>query len=318
MKVQPAQLWAGFNETPLNSHQFSSQQYQRPYQGSYNEVFSRFCSKPVMVPWWDFVATSIVVGQEWILTCFFLAGYRVVQETSLSSSSLFLLVRVQRSLVLLWLAFFIVILYNAPTTLSSPQARQTKLRHRTTDGLLMAALLRFLAAVLKTLTASYSSDTVYALAVFGFGVHLFACDYAYANGRPRLVLDSHSQDATKRPPFQGGTLSLTAAFFATTLLASRLQNNLLVYHMVSTSVVFFALYPSARHQVAIQAKTPWVPLTITVLIVVATLPLLTFSETMAALCILFVLCILIPTWNYYLQRHKMTLRGPWDIAHVDS
>jgi hypothetical protein len=61
-------------------------------------------------------------------------------------------------------------------------------------------------------------------------------------------------EATKRPAFEGGTLSLTAAFFATTLLASRLDNNVTVYIFVSSSVVLFALYPAARNQVAINTR----------------------------------------------------------------
>lgn len=108
------------------------------------------------------------------------------------------------------------------------------------------------AAVLKTLTASYSSDTVHALAMASLFLHFLACDYSYANG----FSDKKGPiDATKRPTFQGGTLSLTAAFFATILLASRLESNAAVYMFVCSSVVLFALYPAARHQVAINTQT---------------------------------------------------------------
>ena len=159
----------------------------------------------------------------------------------------------QPSLIMLWFALFLVILHNKPNdTNDASRVRKMKIRHRTADGLFMAVLLRFLAAVLKTLTASYSSDTVHALAISGFALHLLACDYSYANG---IVRGSESSslplDTTKRPVFQGGTLSLTSAFFATTLLASRLDSNVTVYIFVSSSVVLFALYPAARHQVAI-------------------------------------------------------------------
>jgi phosphatidylinositol glycan class C protein len=126
----------------------------------------------------------------------------------------------------------------------------------------MAILLRFLSAVLKTLTASYSSDTVYALSIATLFLHLLACDYAYAggwggssteddfNGQESGTTKTKTTTMMKRPLFKGGTMSLTSAFFATTLLASRLESNVGVYIFVCCSVVLFALYPAARHLVA--------------------------------------------------------------------
>lgn len=207
-----------------------------------------------------------------------------------------------------------------------------------TDGLFMAVLLRFFAAVLKTLTASYSSDTVHALAMASLFLHFLACDYSYANG----FSDKKGPiDATKRPAFQGGTLSLTAAFFATILLASRLESNAAVYMFVCSSVVLFALYPAARHQVAINTQTknrigtcwlyfmgvkmvynfsytllPIVPLLITGMLTAATFLLLEPPEMILVVVALATLCVFVPLWIGMLQSSKVTLRGPWDIAHV--
>ncbi len=219
------------------------------------EILDRCAIRPAPVLLWDRISNSLVVGQEFILTCLFLAGHRIIKLEN-SEAAIDIL---QPSLLLVWTSFVLVIRHNQPTDLvDATQARSVKIRHRTADGIFMAILLRFLAAVLKTLTASYSTDTVYALAISGFVLHLLACDYSYANG----VRRSHTQqarDATQRPAFQGGTLSLTAAFFATILLASRLESNVIVYIFVSSSVVLFALYPAARHQVAIntQSKNKW-------------------------------------------------------------
>lgn len=223
---------------------------------SYQETFDRFARRRELVPLPQIVSDAHVVGQELILTCLFLASHRVISLNTPHDDFEVVARIIQPSLMMVWLAFFLVILHNQPARNNVQQTRKVKIRHRIADGFFMAIVLRFLAAVLKTLTASYSTDTVYALAISGFLLHLLACDYSYANGGGSGV---PLVDTTKRPAFEGGTLSLTAAFFATTLLASRLDSNLAVYIFVSSSVVLFALYPAARHLVAINTKRrkPW-------------------------------------------------------------
>lgn len=216
---------------------------------TYDQIFERCSVRPDRIQFLFFVSNSLVVSQEFLLTFLFLACHRIASTYSSESDLEILASELQPALFVVWLAFFLVILNNKPSDLDTSPPRRTKVRHRTTDGIFMAVLLRFLAAVLKTLTKSYSSDTVHALANSSFAMHLLACDYSYANG---LVAElNRPVDITKRPAFRGGTLSLTAAFFGTTLLASRLQSNLVVFVFVSSSVVLFALYPAARHQVAI-------------------------------------------------------------------
>ena len=212
-----------------------------------------------------------------------------------------------------------------------------------TDAILMGILLRFLAPVLRTLTASYSSDTVHNLAVISFLLHFITCDYSYANGfsnaggntntvnrsgnnkKPATASSSTSPAAHRqRPTFQGGTMSLTTAFFATTLLASRLQNNSSVYMFVSSSVVSFALYPQARYEVSLRCyrqrpSYSIVPLIITILLGVGTFMLLTYQEVIVTSVILGIICIVTPMWKcYVLERYKVLLRGPWDLPQVSS
>lgn len=222
---------------------------------TYAEIFDGCAMRPAPVSLFDMISNSLVVGQEFVLTCLFLAGHRTVSSTGPLQDMEKVAQIMQPALMFVWFAFSLVILHNKPSDLDASRVRKTKIRHRTADGIFMAVLLRFLAGVLRTLTASYSSDTVHALAISGFVLHLLACDYAYANGVVLRGSVVGPIDATKRPVFQGGTLSLTAAFFATTLLASRLNSNVAVYIFVSSSVVLFALYPAARHQVAINTKS---------------------------------------------------------------
>jgi phosphatidylinositol glycan class C protein len=109
---------------------------------------------------------------------------------------------------------------------------------------------------LRTLTASYSSDTVNALAIGGMVVHLLACDYSYALGiSKKKVSDGSNKRQAGRPTFSGGTVSLNAALFSTTLLASRLPTNVVSYAFISSAVILFAFYPAARHAIAKKSQS---------------------------------------------------------------
>jgi hypothetical protein len=222
-------------------------------QETYDSVFHSFSSRPSREPLTAVVSNALVVGQEFIVTCLLLTRHRAaLWENNGETEDADQALRLGMSTVFFLLVLILVALYNKPL---SPrlQSRRSKLSQRTTDAIFTAAFLRFLAAVLKTLTASYSSDTVNALAIASLLFHLMACDYSYANGYGG---ESANLDSTKRPAFQGGIMSLTAAFFGTTLLASRLESNAGVYVFVLSSVCLFALYPAARHQVA-STSGPW-------------------------------------------------------------
>ena len=130
--------------------------------------------------------------------------------------------------------------------------RRKKAIVRLSDALLLAAMLRFISGVLRTLTASYSTDTVYALAISGMVIHLLACDYRYANGHACDKEGKNPFSATShpRPAFLGGTVSLNAAFFSTALLVSRIKSNATSYAYVLSVVTLFAFYPASRHSIA--------------------------------------------------------------------
>ena len=131
--------------------------------------------------------------------------------------------------------------------------RRKKAMVRMSDAILLAAMLRLMSGVIHTLTASYSSDTVYALSITGVIIHLLACDYNYANG---ISTDSDGQAfslntfAHPRPAFLGGTVSLNAVFFSTALLVSRIESDASSYAFVSLVVTLFAFYPATRHNIA--------------------------------------------------------------------
>lgn len=320
---------------------------------TYDAIFDKFSSRSTQEPLSVLVSKGLVVGQEFILSCLLLASHRVAlteenmtsDSNAIGNSKLPIVPgEVQPSVLLIaWVSFVLIVaFYSKPRDDNGSSSTQHKLRTRIADSIFMAILLRFLAGVLRTLTASYSSDTVHALAIVSLSLHLLACDYNYANGHT----DDASFDTKNRPSFQGGTLSLTAVFFATTLLASRLADNVAVYLFVSYSVILFALYPAARHQVGINTQTTnksgksvffigWingeigtntvhdsyhstitVPVVMTGLILLVTFLLLQPYEMVFVASVFIVLCGFVPLWIYFLQASKIQLRGPWDIAHV--
>ena len=178
--------------------------------------------------------------------------------------------------------------HHRPRRRRPPPGRRRVAAVRLSDGALLAALLRLLSGALRSLTASYSADTVYALAVCGMSIHLLGCDYAYANGVGGAIVNdvdddggvarafvgapsppssggdgaptsasastsaSGGEDADRhpRPPFLGGTVSLNAAFFSTVLLSSRVRSDVASYAFVSSVVTLFAFYPASRHNIA--------------------------------------------------------------------
>ena len=252
---------------------------------TYETIFNHFSLKPKPKSLILLLSNTMVFVQEFVLTCLLLAGHRAAlleeldyrrrleqlgssgsgssnrnPSVSIHSS------RLLTSLGLIWLTLIVAVVKNR-----FANSKRYTIRHRFTDFLLMAILLRFLSAVLKTLTASYSSDTVYVLSTISLFLHLVTCNYDYANGYDddddddNNVEDDENDDDTiiasnirkknqERPTFKGGMISLTSAFFATTLLASRLESNAAVYIFICSSVVLFALYPAARHLVAVKSR----------------------------------------------------------------
>jgi hypothetical protein len=152
---------------------------------------------------------------------------------------------------------------------------------------LCAACLRIVAPVLRTLTVSYSDDTIYALALLLSGLHLVFYDYGAAwpsksssspsglsadsnldlnvsegggigasvNGnRPNLPVAGAARDEPRAaaallasPAHFHGTFSLNAAFFAAVLLASRLESNEEVFGFVFLAIQLFAFFPLGHH-----------------------------------------------------------------------
>lgn len=206
----------------------------------------------------ELMSRSLVVGQEVALAAILLAVHReiVIREDVHEQVEFEFGERSYLAMQIVYVTLFIIVYYSRQSANRVHQQRERgkKAIVRLSDGILLAVLLRFISGVLRTLTASYSSDTVYALSIFGMAIHLLACDYKYANGVALEDADDPSyaniSPLHPRPAFLGGTVSLNAAFFSTVLLVSRIKSNATSYALVSSVVTLFAFYPASRHNIA--------------------------------------------------------------------
>lgn len=209
---------------------------------TYDSLLKKYASRPTPKKLWELSSNAVVVSQQVALTCYFLARHSITfngkDDETLVQYSTFIIVS----------SLFIIMAYSLSADQSTQQPRKDKARQRFLDAILLAILLRLIASLLRTLTASYSSDTVQVLVAALMLLHLIACDYSYANGVTPITRVV-SKMPSHRPIFRGGTISLNAALFATTLLISRLQSNILAYFYVALAIVVFAFYPSTRYSI---------------------------------------------------------------------
>jgi len=229
---------------------------KRPHE-TLNEVYYKYASKPTPVRTWTIFSNSVVVVQEFSLTCYLMARHRasLFQQDGQdlpAAADLFwdslpvnLEDRIFISNVFISLALALAIVYGNLSDPARQQKRTTKARQRMADSVLLGILLRFLSGLVRTLTASYSSDTVQSLTLGGMTLHVLTCNYSFANGMTEVI-----SVGDKRPPFGGGTVALNAAFFATTLMVSRLHSNSQAYFFLSAAVVLFAFFSLTRNAIA--------------------------------------------------------------------
>ena len=304
----------------------------------------------------ELINSTLVVGQEVSLTVIILAVHREIvtyeEGTGKMSDQNALEYIVQKSsiaMLLVYASMFIITYYNQRALSADSEDdgnsadidkdkessqrnhkkskkghRRKKAIVRLSDGILLAVVLRVISGLLRSLTASYSTDTVFALAVTGMAVHLLACDYKFANGYEK---DDGSDTASitrthhPRPKFLGGTVSLNAAFFATVLLISRIKSNATSYAFVSSVVTLFAFYPQSRHEISRHFPNRlWVSPCFVItaaLTVSAWLLLVSTAERCVFVGLQLFLLLLSPCLQWWLQRYKKIITGKWDIAHIN-
>ena len=190
--------------------------------------------------------------------------------------------------------------YGLHNALRPPLATDQQPRTHLADLQSAAIFLSFtfgFSPVLKTLTESVSTDTVYAMSALMLLAHLVSFPYAH--------------------PSPTGSLSLNAALFASVCLASRLPGALHTFAMLSCALLMFALWPCLLQRIRGRAAGPsaWLCVGVCLGGVGGLGSRWPGGAVLLALALVSVI-LLCPLLLVQLQRHKENIQGPWDEAEI--
>ncbi|KAJ5624386.1 hypothetical protein N7510_000695 [Penicillium lagena] len=165
-----------------------------------------------------------------------------------------------------------------------------------------------LSPILKSLTKSTASDSIWAVSCWLLIMNIFSFDYGSGEGA----------DATKFP----ASLSTNAAVMASTVLASRLPTTTHVFSLMLFSIEVFGLFPIFRRQLRQKSWTGHALLTFALVVVAGGAVGVTLSGGWASAIIGSVLGSILAAlamggcswWLISLQKYKNVVIGPWDPA----
>ncbi|KAM4629105.1 phosphatidylinositol N-acetylglucosaminyltransferase subunit C [Polymixia lowei] len=239
--------------------------------------------------YWAVVKEAVLVGQQLSCVAIFIALWLYMEQGLLSPEAL------------LWTSLSCALLGYGLYQALRPQAGSgCEPRTRWADLQSAAIFLSFtfgFSPVLKTLTESVSTDTVYAMSAVMLLAHLVSFPYAQPS-----------------PP---GSLSLNAALFASVCLASRLPGALHTFAMLSCALLMFALWPCLLQR--IRENAPGQFAGVCVVVCIGGVGGLVFQWMEGAVLLALALgsvTLLCPLLLVRLQRHKDNIQGPWDEAEI--
>ena len=165
-----------------------------------------------------------------------------------------------------------------------------------------------LSPILKSLTKSTASDSIWALSCWLLIMNIFSFDYGSGEGA----------GATKFP----ASLSTNAAVMASTVLASRLPSTTHVFSLMLFSMEVFGLFPIFRRQLRQKSWTGHVLLTLALVIIAGGAVGMILGGGWASAIIGSVLGSILTAfamggcswWLISLQKYKNVVIGPWDPA----
>ncbi|KAK6413721.1 glycosylphosphatidylinositol anchor biosynthesis [Oleoguttula sp. CCFEE 5521] len=184
-----------------------------------------------------------------------------------------------------------------------------------------------LSPLLKSLTLSTSSDSIWALAAWLITLNVFTFDYSSPSPTPAhhsLDLEAPAGSAGEGKTYPA-SLSTNAALMASTVLASRLPSTAHVFSLTLFSISIFGLFPVFRR--SLRTHSPQLHNYLTLLLVLtasASLGLVVGGEnsgwgSAVGGMVLGSVCVAgamggAGWWLIGLQRFKNEIRGPWDPA----
>nr|XP_033334889.1 phosphatidylinositol N-acetylglucosaminyltransferase subunit C [Megalopta genalis] len=193
------------------------------------------------------------------------------------------------SSVILTVFGYLVYCLKEPNTL-------TKLTEDIRTVLIFLTFGYILSPVLKTLTETISTDTIYVMTILMFLTHLIFSKY----GSLQISLSD--------------SLSITSSIFGSLMLASRLASPSHAFSLLTVAVQCFVLLPFLLYKLSNK-------IFISSFLTFSTLYFLLFiSQTISYVFMISVtfLHFICPYWYVQCQRYKDNIYGPWDEAVITS
>jgi phosphatidylinositol glycan class C protein len=247
------------------------------------------------VSYWGLVKSTTVVAHQFTVVVIFLSVYKYIVAGKITKYQLFMVDLSSLLILLITTRLMDHVYFQVPR---SPVDSARRI-------FIAGVVLRVSAPILQTLTSSFSSNTVHALALILSTFHLITFDYNLS-GNDEYV----GNLAT--------TMSLNAAVFTAVLLASRLKDIDLVVAFILLASIIFAILPGFGRFIKMKSAQYHLSLTI-LLYVLASGMLFHLNSTLFVtyeLLIVF-LWFLCPWWFQLLTaKYKKSLRGPWEEAIV--
>ncbi|KAF7587759.1 hypothetical protein BBP40_006804 [Aspergillus hancockii] len=196
---------------------------------------------------------------------------------------------------------------DAPMTSRLSSRNRQRLSTVKSAFLIYCALLG-LSPILKSLTKSTASDSIWAMSCWLLITNIFSFDYGSGEGA----------GATKFP----ASLSTNAAVMASTVLASRLPSTTHVFSLMLFSMEVFGLFPIFRRQLRHISWTGHVLQTLALVIAAGGAVGITLRGGLTAAVVGSILGSILTAlamggcswWLISLQKYKNVVTGPWDPA----
>ncbi|PGH06956.1 phosphatidylinositol glycan, class C [Blastomyces parvus] len=207
-----------------------------------------------------------------------------------------------------------------PTTNTATLSPRNRQRLETAkSALLIFCALLGLSPILKSLTKSTTSDSIWAMSCWLMVINIFFFDYSSNSGGGGTGASSESGATAAKFP---ASLSTNAAVMASTVLASRLKSTTHVFSLTLFSIEVFGLFPVfRRHLRAISWRGHVLLTVLLVLSASAAVGITLRGGYMSAILGMFVGGISTALvmggcswWLISLQKYKNVVTGPWDPA----
>ncbi|GMT33621.1 hypothetical protein PFISCL1PPCAC_24918, partial [Pristionchus fissidentatus] len=151
--------------------------------------------------------------------------------------------------------------------------------------------------IIRTLTTTISTDTIYAMAIGSGVVSCLFHDYGVAT------------------PLVSSPLSLSSGLSSSVLLISRLQEDWSAFFYLSISFILHAFIAPVRNELTKKYPST-IPLLAFLLSAISTVFLSWIDTILCVWWLLFhvLIALIVPSYLVFLQKGKRTIHGPWDEA----